>query len=152
MSVLHSEPSTKARRLRHLLLVTLGQGEIGARVKQAREEAGLTQQELAERAGLKNGANVSRVETGRTQLTPKRMRKIAEATRKPLEFFVRDLDARQDGAATEGQSLEVREALVDLTRAVAALASEQRRQADEIGELRQALGQPPRRAVGNGER
>jgi transcriptional regulator with XRE-family HTH domain len=150
MRTLHGKPSTKARPLRHLLLVSLGQGEIGARVKQAREEAGLTQQELAERAGLKNGANISRIETGRTQLTPKRMREIAEATRQPLAFFVQDLDGHH-GAAIEGQPEPIAEALVDLARAVEALATEQRRQADEILLLRQELAPSQRRVRGNGE-
>src|SRR6266566_5466822 len=100
MSVLHSRPSTKARHLRHLLLVAIGQEEIGRRVQQARDEAGLTQQELAERVGLKNGANLSRIERGKTRLTTRRMLRIADATKKPVEFFVRDASEDDHGAAS----------------------------------------------------
>src|SRR6266566_1738302 len=95
MQTIPREPSTKARHLRHLLLVAIGQEEIGLRVQQARDQAGLTQQELAERVGLKNGANLSRIERGKTRLTTRRMLRIAEATKKPVEIFVRD--ASEDG-------------------------------------------------------
>src|SRR6266566_1560158 len=101
MKIRPAEPSTKARHLRHLLLVAIGQEEIGRRVKQARDEAGLTQQELAERIGLKNGANLSRIERGKTRLTTKRMVRIANATKKPAEFFVRDPSQDGHGTSTE---------------------------------------------------
>lgn len=148
MKIRPAEPSTRARHLRHLLLVAIGQEEIGRRVKQARAEAGLTQQELAERAGLKNGANVSRIERGKTNLTPKRMRRISDATKKPLEFFVRDSSqtANQDGASREGpQALqEIRETLVGLARAVEEVST-------EVRELRREVSSSQRRVPANGE-
>jgi transcriptional regulator with XRE-family HTH domain len=93
-------PSTKARQLRHLLVVALGQEEIGARIKQARDGLGLTQQEFAERIGLKNGANVSRLERGVDEVTPKRLRRIAEETDRPMSFFVAEPEQTPNGQAS----------------------------------------------------
>jgi transcriptional regulator with XRE-family HTH domain len=138
MSARPQKPSTKARRLRHLLLMSLGQGEIGVRVKQARDACGFTQQELAERSGLKNGANISRIERGKTQLTSKRMRRIAAATRKPVEFFVQDLSANGE-RQREAPDSTLREDLASLARAVEAIAASQRETAHEVRELRKEL-------------
>lgn len=101
-------PSTKARQLRHLLVVALGQEQIGLRIKQARDELGLTQQEFAERIGLKNGANVSRLERGVDEVTPKRLRRISEETDKPMSFFVAE-------PTTQNGSVEARLARIEAT-------------------------------------
>ena len=88
--------STKTRRLRHLLRVQLGHDEIGRRIASAREEAGLTQQELAERIGLRSGQSISRYERGETEVPSKKLRRIAEQTHKPLTFFIDDLEAQAE--------------------------------------------------------
>lgn len=83
--------STKTRRLRHLLLVAIGQEQIGALIKRAREDADLTQAELADAIGLKNGAqSISRYERAETEVPIKRLRRIAEATAKPMSFFIQE--------------------------------------------------------------
>jgi transcriptional regulator with XRE-family HTH domain len=80
--------STKARHLRQLLRVAIGQEEIGRRIAQAREEAGLTQAQMAERLGLAHPQSISKYERGETEVPPKRLRRIAEVTGKPIGFFV----------------------------------------------------------------
>lgn len=80
--------STKARRLRHLLRVAIGQEEIGRRIREAREAADLTQRDLAERIGVQTAQSISRYERGETEVPMKRIRRIADATGKPLDFFI----------------------------------------------------------------
>src|SRR2546421_4479351 len=88
----HTLVSTKARHLRHLLRVAIGQEEIGRRIAEAREEAGLTQAQLAERIGVATAQSISRYERGETEIPSKRLKRIAEETDKPLEFFVMGMD------------------------------------------------------------
>lgn len=80
--------STTPRHLRQLLLVALGQEAIGIRIREAREAAGLSQPELAERLGLAHPQSISNYERGVTEVPPKRLRRIAEITGRPLGFFV----------------------------------------------------------------
>ena len=99
--------STKTRRFRHLLRVALGQQEIGRRIHQAREDAGLTQSDLADLLGLGHPQSISRYERGETEVPQKRLRKIAEVTGKPLSYFVIDnLDAPRAPRSAEDQELQ----------------------------------------------
>lgn len=82
--------STDTSRLRHLLLMALGQEELGQRIKEAREGADLTQQELADRIGIRQGQTISNYERGVTEVSTKRLRRIAEATSRPITFFVQE--------------------------------------------------------------
>jgi transcriptional regulator with XRE-family HTH domain len=82
------------RRVRHLLLVEL-RLELGRRIKQAREEAGLSQTELADRIGLRHPQSISNYERGETEVPGKRIRRIAEVTGRPLSFFL-DEEPAQD--------------------------------------------------------
>jgi len=68
--------------------VALGQEEIGRRIQQAREDASLTQNELAGLIGLADGQSISRYERGETEVRTKRIRRIAEVTGKPMSFFI----------------------------------------------------------------
>ncbi len=61
----------------HNIVVTLM--TTGERIKQRREELGLTQTELAERMGYKSRAAICTVEKGKEDLTTTRIRKFAEA-------------------------------------------------------------------------
>jgi transcriptional regulator with XRE-family HTH domain len=88
--------STDTSRLRHLLLVALGQEHIGRLIKEARESADLTQQELADRIGIKQGQTISNYERGVTEVSTKRLRRIATETGKPITFFVQEPAAEPD--------------------------------------------------------
>jgi transcriptional regulator with XRE-family HTH domain len=62
---------------------------IGQRICEAREKAGLTQQQLGQAVGL-TWVTISQIENGkRTQLNPKRMREIAKALGK-TEAYIYD--------------------------------------------------------------
>jgi transcriptional regulator with XRE-family HTH domain len=93
--------STKTRHLRQLLRMALGQEEIGRRIAQAREEASLSQRELAEKIGVADAQSISRYERGVTEVRTRRLEKIAEATGKPLNYFVMEFpgEAEQEEAA-----------------------------------------------------
>ena len=125
----HSAVSTKARQLRQLLRVALGQEEIGQRIKQAREEAGFTQAELAEKIGVATAQSISRYERGETEVSAKRLRRIAEATRKPMSFFV--LEPGEGVSPEETQDL--REAVDRLQDDVAELLRLARRATPGLG-------------------
>ncbi len=68
--------------------MALGQEELGRLIAKAREGADMTQQELADAIGIKNAQSISRYERGETEVPTKRLRKIADATGKPLAFFM----------------------------------------------------------------
>lgn len=79
-----------------------GAASLGARIRFAREQAGLTQVELAQRIGLADAQSVSNYERGRTDVPRQRLRRIAAVTGKPLAFFV----AEQEQAAEQLSALE----------------------------------------------
>lgn len=56
------------------------------RIQQAREELGLTQQELASRLGLTQAA-LSNYELGKRRLYLANLERIASALEKPLSYF-----------------------------------------------------------------
>jgi transcriptional regulator with XRE-family HTH domain len=114
--------STKASHLRQLLLMAIGQEEIGRRIAQAREEAGLSQRELAEKIGVADAQSVSRYERGITEVKTRRLEKIAEATGKPLSFFVHTADGDQPEPATVDEIRELRREVSELRDAVDRLA------------------------------
>lgn len=68
--------------------MALGDQELGRRIAQAREDARLSQPELAQRIGLRHPQSISNYERGKGEVPPGRLRRIAEATGKPLTFFV----------------------------------------------------------------
>ena len=59
---------------------------IGARIQQAREELGMTQQELAARLGCTQAA-LSNYELGKRRLYLANLEKIASVLRKRLSYF-----------------------------------------------------------------
>lgn len=105
MSTRTDRLSTTPRRLRQLLLVALGQQELGQRIKAAREESGLTQSQLAERLGLGHSQSISNYERGATEVPQKRLRRIAEITGKPLVYFIGEPAETDPGLAEEVRAL-----------------------------------------------
>lgn len=68
--------------------MALGQEELGRRVKEARESANMTQRDLADAIDLRDAQSISNYERGLTEVPTRRLRRIAEATKKPLAFFL----------------------------------------------------------------
>lgn len=62
---------------------------IGARIKQAREAAKLSQAELGARVG-KSGSQVSSWESGRSVIDAEDLHKVAQALEKPFGYFGQD--------------------------------------------------------------
>jgi transcriptional regulator with XRE-family HTH domain len=110
--------STKTRRLRHLLLMSLGQQELGKRIRQAHEEAGLTQSELAERLGLRHPQSISRYERGETEVPQKRLRRISDETEKPLSFFLADDLEQPEEPVADPATLALARQMLDELRAL----------------------------------
>jgi transcriptional regulator with XRE-family HTH domain len=72
--------STRLEHVGTLYVVALLREELGRRIAAARHAAGLTQQELAEKIGLKHAQDVSRYERGKVEVPHARIDLIAEAT------------------------------------------------------------------------
>jgi transcriptional regulator with XRE-family HTH domain len=70
--------------------VALLREELGRRIRTARNEKGLSQQELAELVGLKHAQDISRYERGKTEVPDFRIDRIATATDQPRSYFLRD--------------------------------------------------------------
>ncbi len=73
---------------------------IGTRIQHAREELGITQQELAAKLGLTQAA-LSNYELGKRRLYLANLERIASALGKPLSYFtqpVADEDDTEDWA------------------------------------------------------
>lgn len=68
--------------------MAMGQDELGRRIAQAREDARLTQRDLADKVGLADPQSVSNYERGVTEVPTKKLRRIAEATKKPMSYFL----------------------------------------------------------------
>lgn len=87
--------------------------ELGRRIREAREAAGLTQEELAEKIGLKGGA-VSKYERGASDPETADLVQIARACRVPLQRLLTGEDSNTSAAYEEtpdrGPQPEVREA------------------------------------------
>jgi ribosome-binding protein aMBF1 (putative translation factor) len=62
--------------------------KIGVILRQAREEAGLTQEELADRLGTQKTA-ISRIENHAEDIKPSTIQKVAKALGKELELSLR---------------------------------------------------------------
>lgn len=83
------------------------QGSVGARLKQMRQAFGLTQRELARRAGVTNGA-ISLIEQSRVSPSISSLKKILDGIPMSLaEFFTLDLAAPEDVFFTSGELTEI---------------------------------------------
>jgi transcriptional regulator with XRE-family HTH domain len=59
--------------------------KMGARIKELREQQGMTQQDLADKTGLQR-SNIARIESGKYSTGQDILSKIAEALGKKLDF------------------------------------------------------------------
>lgn len=84
----------------------MGDPVVGQRIREARQAAELTQSELAARIGLAHPQSVSNYERGIDEPDIARLRRIAEATSLPLEFFVETATAPASAALDHSPLLE----------------------------------------------
>ena len=106
--------------------------DLGERIKTARAERGWKQKHLAAEVNVEP-ITVSRWERGATTPDLDVLGLVAEATGKPLAFFVDDTPSSAGGAALE-------DAAARIEAAAARLADETERLAATIAELRADLG------------
>ncbi|MGQ9531865.1 MAG: helix-turn-helix domain-containing protein [Desulfotomaculales bacterium] len=105
----------------------MGYKEIGRKIQRAREEAGLSQEELAARLGCSQ-STLSNYELGKRRLYLAQLEAIGRALGKPLQYFLEDEDLfRVEIPETRGAP-DLREIL----ELAARLSPEERRQVLEF--------------------
>lgn len=111
---------------------------VGQRVRQRRWMLGLTQQQLAEKVGIRF-QQIQKYETGENRMSASRLYDIAQALRTPVIFFYEGLEggvADAKAAETSVDPLADREA-IGLVRAFYGMPQEQRR---HLFDLARTLG------------
>lgn len=105
----------------------MGYKSIGRRLQLAREEAGLSQEQLASRIGCSQ-STLSNYEKGKRRLYLAQLEKIAEELQRPIEYFMQPLaeDTGEPGPgadpAGEPEARALLEALSGLSPAARKLA------------------------------
>ena len=113
-------------------------GHVGKRVRHRRWMVGMTQQQLAEKVGIKF-QQIQKYETGMNRVSASRLWDIAEALEVPVSFFFEGLEdaqsqARIAGAAVPGDIMADKEAL-ELVRSYYAIPENQRRRLFELARV-----------------
>lgn len=96
----------------------LTQQELGARIAQARQSLGMSQEELGKVIGVDRSA-MSRVEAGQRKVDSIELLAIADALGKPVDFFLASIKSPEEiffRAPTETMDAEVRKALDRIER------------------------------------
>ncbi|MTH36490.1 helix-turn-helix domain-containing protein [Paracoccus limosus] len=107
---------------------------VGKRIRHRRWMIGMTQQQLAEKVGIKF-QQIQKYETGMNRVSASRLWDIAQAVDVPVSFFFEGIDeAAQPNASVEGDILADKEAL-QLVRAYYAMPEAQRRQIFELARV-----------------
>lgn len=111
---------------------------VGKRIRHRRWLVGMTQQQLAERVGIKF-QQIQKYETGANRVSASRLWDIAEALDVPVSFFFEGIE--HENAGEEGASESVpadimgdKEAL-DLVRSYYAIPENQRRRLFELARV-----------------
>jgi len=109
---------------------------VGKRVRHRRWMVGMTQQQLAEKVGIKF-QQIQKYETGMNRVSASRLWDIAEALSVPVAFFFEGLgaaDADLGEAAVPGDILADKEAL-ELVRSYYAIPENQRRRLFDLARV-----------------
>ena len=106
---------------------------VGKRIRHRRWMVGMTQQQLAEKVGIKF-QQIQKYETGMNRVSASRLWDIAQAVDVPVSFFFEGLDEGHVAEAVEGDILADKEAL-QLVRAYYAMPEAQRRQIFELARV-----------------
>lgn len=108
---------------------------VGKRVRHRRWMLGVTQQQLAERVGIKF-QQIQKYETGMNRISASRLWDIAEALDVPISFFFEGLDAdrRSETEALPGDLMSDKEAL-ELVRSYYAIPAAQRKRLFDLARV-----------------
>lgn len=106
---------------------------VGKRIRHRRWMVGMTQQQLAEKVGIKF-QQIQKYETGMNRVSASRLWDIAQAVDVPVSFFFEGLTESRARQEIEGDILADKEAL-QLVRAYYAMPEAQRRQIFELARV-----------------
>ncbi len=107
---------------------------VGQRVRQRRWMVGITQQQLAERVGIKF-QQIQKYETGTNRVSASRLWDIAAVLHVPVAFFFEGLEGQaQDTGDARGDILTDKEAL-ELVRAYYSIPEAQRRRLFDLARV-----------------
>jgi len=107
---------------------------VGKRVRHRRWMVGMTQQQLAERVGIKF-QQIQKYETGMNRISASRLWDIADALDAPVSFFFEGLtEDAEGGTPMPGDILADKEAL-ELVRTYYAIPETQRRRLFELARV-----------------
>ena len=111
---------------------------VGKRVRHRRWMIGMTQQQLAEAAGIKF-QQIKKYETGMNRVSASRLWDISDALDVPVAFFFEGLDGAEESATgaaatAQGDMLVDKEAL-ELVRSYYAIPENQRRRLFELARV-----------------
>ncbi|MEM6490116.1 MAG: helix-turn-helix transcriptional regulator [Pseudomonadota bacterium] len=108
---------------------------VGQRVRQRRWMVGMTQQQLAEKVGIKF-QQIQKYETGANRISASRLWDVAAALEVPVSFFFEGLDSSMEEARAADMMSDKEAA--DLVRAYYAIPETQRRR---LFDLARVLGE-----------
>ncbi len=107
---------------------------VGQRVRQRRWMVGMTQQQLAERVGIKF-QQIQKYETGTNRISSSRLWDIAAVLEVPVSFFFDGLEGQaMDSSEARGDILTDKEAL-ELVRAYYTIPEAQRRRLFDLARV-----------------
>ena len=106
---------------------------VGQRVRQRRWLLGMTQEQLAEKVGIKF-QQIQKYETGANRISSSRLWDISEVMDVPASFFFDGLDRIDDREAGKKNILEDKEAL-DLVRCYYAIPENQRKRLFDLARV-----------------
>ena len=108
---------------------------VGKRIRHRRWMVGMTQQQLAEKVGIKF-QQIQKYETGMNRVSASRLWDISKALSVPIDFFFDGLEAGSEAAETTlpGDILADKEAL-ELVRSYYAIPENQRRRLFELARV-----------------
>jgi transcriptional regulator with XRE-family HTH domain len=107
---------------------------VGKRVRHRRWMVGMTQQQLAEKVGIKF-QQIQKYETGMNRISASRLWDISDALGVPVSFFFEGLDARRQSLEEiDGDILADKEALM-LVRTYYAIPEAQRRRLFDLAKV-----------------
>ncbi len=99
---------------------------VGQRVRQRRSFAGMTQQELGDRIGIKF-QQIQKYETGTNRISASRIWDIAAALEVPVSFFFEGLDGQAPDTGEARAEILTEMETLELVRAYYAIPENQRR-------------------------
>ncbi|WP_343081173.1 helix-turn-helix transcriptional regulator [Ostreiculturibacter nitratireducens] len=107
---------------------------VGKRIRHRRWMVGMTQQQLADKVGIKF-QQIQKYETGMNRVSASRLWDIADALGVPINFFFEGIDSRASRRQeVEGDILADKEALL-LVRSYYAIPEAQRRRLFELARV-----------------